>query len=112
MTAAKFVLSFHFARAVSRELPNNFPFIVKKRLIVAAVERWGSPSRRLFEITKNELHRRIKEVVEDHLSQYTHGRLKQRVMCVFQCSCRRDPHLPPRCATETLCIATFSEVQM
>lgn len=87
MTVLKFVLSFYFARAVSRELPNNFPFVVKKRLIISAVEGWGSPSKKLFEITKNELHRRIKEVVEDHFSQYTHGRLKQRVMYVFQCFC-------------------------
>jgi hypothetical protein len=107
-----FVLSFYFARAVSRELPNNFPFVVKKRLIVTAVDGWSLPSKKLFEITKNELHKRIKEVIEDYFSQYTHGRLKQRVMCVFQCLCRRGSYFPPQRATETLCIATFSEVQM
>ena len=79
MIVLNFVLSFYFARAVSRELPNNFPFIVKKRLIITAVEGWSSPSKKLFEVTRNELHRRIKEVIEDHFSQYTHGRLKQRV---------------------------------
>jgi hypothetical protein len=39
------VLSPHFSRAVTRELPNNFPFIVKKYYIGTVVERWDSASK-------------------------------------------------------------------
>jgi hypothetical protein len=76
------ILSLRFIRAGTRELPNNFPFIVKKRFISAAVDGWNSPSKKLLDFTKEELQKRVKEVIEDHFSQYTHGRLKQRVMCV------------------------------
>ena len=77
------MLSVHFVRAMTRELPNNFPFIVKKRLISTVVEGWDSPSKKLFNFTKNELHKRVKDVIEVHFSQYTHGHLKQRVTYVF-----------------------------
>jgi hypothetical protein len=80
-----FVLTSHLARAVTRELPNNIPYIVKKGFIGIAVKKWDSPSKKLFDVTKNELQKRVKEVIEDQFSQYTHGGLKQRVMCVFQC---------------------------
>ncbi|KAI0302311.1 P-loop containing nucleoside triphosphate hydrolase protein [Multifurca ochricompacta] len=70
--------------AVTRELPNNFPFIVKKHYIGAIVKRWDSPSRQLFELTKKELNKRVQAVIEDHLSQYTYGHLKQRVMSIVQ----------------------------
>jgi len=69
--------------AGTRELPNNFPFIVKKRFISAAVDGWNSPSKKLLDFTKEELEKRVKEVIEDHFSQYTHGRLKQRVINVM-----------------------------
>jgi hypothetical protein len=81
------VLTLHFARAVTRELPNNFPFVVKKRFIGTVVEKWDSPAKTLFGVTKYELNKRIKEAIEDHFSQYTYGGLKQRVMCVCQCLC-------------------------
>ncbi|KAI0295243.1 P-loop containing nucleoside triphosphate hydrolase protein [Russula brevipes] len=75
--------SLRFIRAGTRELPNNFPFIVKKRFISAAVDGWNLPSKKLLDFTKEELEKRVKEVIEDHFSQYTHGRLKQRVINVM-----------------------------
>jgi hypothetical protein len=78
-----FVLTSHFARAVTRELPNNYPFVVKKGLIGTAVEKWDSPSKKLFDATKKELQKRVRELIEDQFSQYAHGGLKQRVMYVF-----------------------------
>ncbi len=73
-------LSLDFIRAVTRELPNNFPFIVKKHFIGTIIKEWHSPSKKLFDVTRKELTRRVKEVIEDHFSQYTQGHLKQRVM--------------------------------
>jgi hypothetical protein len=69
-------------RAVTRELPNNYPYIVKKHFIGSIVKEWNSSSKKLFDSTKKELTRRVKEVIEDHFSQYTQGHLKQRIMYV------------------------------
>lgn len=40
---------------------------------------WDCPSQQLFESSKRELNARIRLLIEDHFSQYTHGHLKQRV---------------------------------
>jgi hypothetical protein len=64
---------------VTRELPNNFPYIVIKQYIGTFVKLWNRPSQQLFEIAKRELGKRIKDLIEDRFSQYTHGHLKQRI---------------------------------
>jgi hypothetical protein len=86
------VLSLHFARAVTRELPNNFPFVVKKRYVGTVVKKWGTPSKKLFDITKLELQKRVKELIEDQFSQYAHGGLKQRMMYVPSVFLSQFPH--------------------
>jgi len=43
------------------------------------VKLWDCPSQQLFESSKRELNARIRLLIEDHFSQYTHGHLKQRV---------------------------------
>ena len=68
---------------MTRELPNNTPFIVKKRFIGDIVDEWDSPSKKLFLSAAKELIKRIDKEIEDHFGQYTHGHLKQRVLCVF-----------------------------
>ncbi|KAF8270214.1 P-loop containing nucleoside triphosphate hydrolase protein [Lactarius quietus] len=70
--------------AVTRELPNNFPYIIIKEFIGTFVKRWNNPSRQLFELTRKELLSRAKSLVEIHFSQYTHGHLKQGVMNIMQ----------------------------
>jgi hypothetical protein len=70
-------------RAVTRELPNNFPYIVKKQYIGTIVKLWDRPSRRFFDFAKKELIKHVKVATEEHFSQYTHGHLKQRVMYVL-----------------------------
>ncbi|KAI0250036.1 P-loop containing nucleoside triphosphate hydrolase protein [Lactifluus subvellereus] len=65
--------------AVTRELPNIFPYIIIKEFIGTFVKRWDHPSQQYFDFVRKELNRRIKLLVEDHFSQYTHGRLKQAI---------------------------------
>jgi hypothetical protein len=77
------VLSLDFVRAVTRELPNNTPFIVKKRFICDIVDGWYSPSKKLFRSAERELNKRVNKEIEDHFGQYTYGHLKQRVVWVF-----------------------------
>ncbi|KAI0262179.1 P-loop containing nucleoside triphosphate hydrolase protein [Gloeopeniophorella convolvens] len=70
--------------AVTRELPNNFPFIVKKQYIGVIVKLWNRPSQDLFDFTRRELIKRVKAIVEEHFAQYTHGHLKQNIMRIMQ----------------------------
>jgi hypothetical protein len=70
----------HPVSAVTRELPNNFPYIVKKQYIGTIVKLWDRPSRKFFDSARNELNKHIKLQIEEHFLQYTHGQLKQRVM--------------------------------
>ena len=74
-----------FISARTRELPNNFPYLIKKQFIGSFVQRWDSPSKQLFEFTRKELMGHVKSLVESHFSQYTHGHLKQGIMYVLYC---------------------------
>jgi hypothetical protein len=65
-------------RAVTRELPNNYPFIVQKEYIIAFVDKWGDPAHALFISTADKLKELTLRVVDTHFGHYTHGYLKQR----------------------------------
>jgi hypothetical protein len=67
------------ARAVTRELPYNHPFIVQKNYIVAFVNKWDNPAQLLFISTTTKLRELTLRVVDNHFGDYTHGHLKQRV---------------------------------
>ncbi|KAF8504672.1 P-loop containing nucleoside triphosphate hydrolase protein [Russula emetica] len=79
--------------AVTRELPNNYPFIVKKHFISSIVKEWNPSSKKLFDFTRKELTRRVKEVIEDHFSQYTQGHLKQRIISIMHGHIQRSADL-------------------
>jgi hypothetical protein len=66
-------------RAVTRELPYNYPFIVQKEYILAFVNKWGDPARALFISIAAKLKELTLRVVDTHFGNYTHGYLKQRV---------------------------------
>ncbi|VDC05683.1 unnamed protein product [Peniophora sp. CBMAI 1063] len=58
--------------AVTRELPNNYPFVVTQQLIVNAVSKWGSPADTLFNATAQALRKRlsrISSIVFEHLRE-------------------------------------------
>ncbi|KAI0045529.1 hypothetical protein FA95DRAFT_1607639 [Auriscalpium vulgare] len=65
--------------AVTRELPNNYPFIVQKSMIIDCVKRWRRPSRTLFSKTKDELTKCMQQIVADQFGHVGSGALKQRV---------------------------------
>ncbi|KAI9465220.1 P-loop containing nucleoside triphosphate hydrolase protein [Lactarius psammicola] len=84
--------------AVTRELPNNFPYIIIKQFIGTFVKRWDYPSGHLFDFTRKELTRRVQQLVEVQFSQYTHGHLKQGVRNIMQshiqkCADDADKHI-------------------
>jgi hypothetical protein len=78
---------FFFVSAVTRELPNHYPYAVIKRYICAFVRQWEDPSREFFDITRKELTSGIQLLVEKHFSQYTHGHLKQGVRYASWSTC-------------------------
>ncbi|KAH9007584.1 P-loop containing nucleoside triphosphate hydrolase protein [Lactarius deliciosus] len=84
--------------AVTRELPNNFPYIIIKEFIGTFVKRWDYPSRHLFDHTRKELTRRVQKLVEEHFSQYSYGHLKQGVRNIMlshiqECADIADKHI-------------------
>ena len=82
----------HPFSAVTRELPNNVPYIVKKQYIGTVVKQWKRPSRQLFDFARRELDKHVKSQINDHFSKYAYGHLKQRVSYAL-CYLRLTPHL-------------------
>ena len=68
-----------FDSAVTRELPNNFPFIVQKEYIEAFVWKWNEPAQTLFKTIAEKVKEATLRIVETHFGDYTHSRFKQRV---------------------------------
>jgi hypothetical protein len=66
-------------RAVTRELPNTYPFIVQKEFIEAFVMEWDEPAHTLFKTVAEKVKEATLRVVEAHFGNYTHSRFKQRV---------------------------------
>jgi hypothetical protein len=66
-------------RAVTRELPNNYPFIVQKEYIEAFVKQWDGPAQTLFTAIVEKVKEATLRVVDVHFGNYAHSRFKQRV---------------------------------
>jgi len=77
--------------AVTRELPNNYPFIVQKGYIEAFVKQWDGPAQTLFTAIFQKVKEATLRVVDVHFGNYGHSRFKQRVSTIViarleQCS--------------------------
>jgi hypothetical protein len=66
-------------RAVTRELPNNYPFIVQKKYIEAFVKQWDGPVQTLFTAIVEKVKEATLRVVDVHFGNYAHSRFKQWV---------------------------------
>ena len=66
-------------RAKTRELPDNYPFVVTRRLIKQAVEKWADPSYELFEAEYAVLVERVNGMLEEKFASFIHGGLYNRV---------------------------------
>jgi hypothetical protein len=65
--------------AVTRELPNNYPFIVQKAYICRFVDQWDEPAQMLFTTIVEEVKEAISRVVDTHFGNYAHSHFKQRI---------------------------------
>lgn len=68
-----------FISAVTRELPNNYPFIVQKEYILGFVGQWDEPAQALFTTVVEKVKEATLRVIDIYFGNYTHTRFKQRV---------------------------------
>ena len=66
-------------RAKTRELPDNYPFVVTRKLIKEAIEKWSDPAHDLFEAEYAILVGQVNGMLEEHFASFIHGGLYHRV---------------------------------
>ncbi|KAG8948032.1 hypothetical protein FRC04_010074 [Tulasnella sp. 424] len=66
-------------RSRTRELPGNYPFSVKERLILESVRQWSDLSHECFTEVKDIVVKHVIRVVEDHFKGHNNGGLKEAV---------------------------------
>jgi len=66
-------------RAKTRELPDNYPFVVTRKLIRQAIDQWADPAHELFEAEHAILVERVNWMIEEHFASFVHGGLHHRV---------------------------------
>jgi len=69
-------------QAQTRELPDNYPFVVSKQLINDCTKLWDEPSHILFETVNGVLSDFVDELVDKHFGEHRQGGLYQRVMVI------------------------------
>jgi hypothetical protein len=74
------ILTANFpSRAVTRELPNNYPFIVQREYITKRVREWDEPAHTLFNSVVEKLKEMTLCIIDTRFEHYAIGGLKQRV---------------------------------
>ncbi len=66
-------------RARARELPDNYPFVVRAKYVSSITDKWRSPAQILCNQTYNVLFKYMKELVHKHFASFGQGNLEQRV---------------------------------
>ncbi|KAG8974096.1 hypothetical protein FRC05_007844 [Tulasnella sp. 425] len=66
-------------RSRTRELPGNYPFTVKEKLIVESVRQWSRLAHDCFAEVKDITVKHVIRLVADHFKGYDHGGLKEAV---------------------------------
>ncbi|KAG8918972.1 hypothetical protein FRC01_001550 [Tulasnella sp. 417] len=66
-------------RSRTRELPGNYPFSVKERLILESVQQWSALAQECFTEVKDIVVKHIIRIVEEHFKAYSNGGLKEAV---------------------------------
>lgn len=61
--------------ARTRELPGNFPFVVKKYLIGQTMKTWKALANECFERVQEILDNHVQAIVAEHFKKYVRGGL-------------------------------------
>lgn len=71
--------------AITRELPDHYPFTVSNDYIKSIIEEWSTPAQVLFDQIQHVLMNHVKKIVAVHFSKFAHGNLQHHVtyVCLF-----------------------------
>ncbi|KAF9234007.1 P-loop containing nucleoside triphosphate hydrolase protein [Melanogaster broomeanus] len=70
--------------ARTRELPDNYPFVVQKAYIEQFIKRWKQPSMNLFDAIYVILKADLAKLVEKHFAHLGKGNAKQSVLMIIE----------------------------
>ncbi|KAL0955559.1 hypothetical protein HGRIS_001798 [Hohenbuehelia grisea] len=70
--------------ARTRELPDNYPFVVRASFINEITREWRKPAKNLCDMVYKILSDFIKGLIQDHFSAFGQGQLEQRVRVIVQ----------------------------
>ncbi|KAF7428945.1 hypothetical protein PC9H_008182 [Pleurotus ostreatus] len=71
-------------KARARELPDNYPFVVRAKYVSSITEKWHSPAQILCNQMYNVLFKYMKELIHKHFASFGQGNLEQRVGVILQ----------------------------
>lgn len=69
-------------KAVTRELPDKYPFMVTKLFIKEITRNWTDPAMKLFDVIHNQLFEHVKKLVVDEFGRYAESGLQARIMLI------------------------------
>jgi hypothetical protein len=81
----KFLTSPEFPKlpvfsAITRELPHNYPYAVKKYFVARFTREWPMPANQLFEKMEREFTRELRDLVKRHFAEFSAGGLEGTVL--------------------------------
>ncbi|KAG8786770.1 hypothetical protein FRC16_001642, partial [Serendipita sp. 398] len=68
------------ANAITRELPANYPYAVKKAYVARFTARWLQPAQNFFEKMEQQFVKELKQLVAIHFSQFAAGGLEKAIL--------------------------------
>ncbi|KZT22318.1 hypothetical protein NEOLEDRAFT_1171464 [Neolentinus lepideus HHB14362 ss-1] len=69
-------------KAITRELPDKYPFIVTELFIKEFTKDWEKPALDLFDAIHDKVAAYVEKLAEEHFKQYNQGGLQQRVIVI------------------------------
>lgn len=66
-------------RARTRELPDNYPFVVQQAYISSITAQWRDPALNLFDAVHRILTDQVKQIITEHFGHFGRGGLQQSV---------------------------------
>ncbi|EMD32900.1 hypothetical protein CERSUDRAFT_76972 [Gelatoporia subvermispora B] len=76
------IIEVSLHRAITRELPDHYPYVVTNEYITSVVCKWNVPTQRLFRDVQKRLVEYVKRLINKHFSKYAHGGLQQKVTLI------------------------------
>ncbi|KIM86047.1 hypothetical protein PILCRDRAFT_5119 [Piloderma croceum F 1598] len=69
--------------ARTRELPDNYPFVVQQAYISSIIAKWHDPALNLFDAVHRVLCDQVKQIIVEHFGDFGRGGLLQSVQLVM-----------------------------